>query len=433
MSDPLPQYFQPTITKIRRWSAERDHWAMVLVTGIYIFSILIHFNIPTTDLGMYNLAIPLLSLGILVLYRDLLWDVWQHHRRTLLLTIALYLWLWVSAFFGEHTSTAIKYTIKYSIYFFVFPALLTLSFKFVRDRKSDWIYRFFWILTLITAGFGIVDYLYPQFPLLIWIREPNFHVGFRILSFFDNPNKLGIMMAFGVINSYTIGKAEILRRPIVTALSIFVCGVIGILSGSRNFLIAVTLTLVVGIYPWRVVNKREVIMILIVGVMLSAILLSTNSTIELRVMETAQDMPHNWSLIQKMLLGDEEIINASSTPERLRIWYVASQEFWKNPLIGTGLAGFTNDIMGHRNAHNLMLTLLVEIGIPGTLLFFGILTSALWRTHLNDPRVGFFCSFIFTAQLLDFFIHDFTAMITMIWMIAIASHITKVQERSCIT
>lgn len=421
MSDLLPPSLQPGITTIRRWSAERDHWAMVLVTGIYIFSILIHFNIPKTELGMYNLAIPLLALGILGLYRDLLLDVWRYHRRTLLLTIALYFWLWVSAFFGGHTATAIKYTIKYSIYFFVFPALLTLSFEFVRDRKSDWVYQFLWLFTLVAAGFGIVDYFHPQSSLLTWIRFANPYNGARLMSFFDNPNKLGFMMAFGVINVYVMGKLKILKNPVVIALSTGLCGTIGILSGSRNFFVAIILTMLLGIYPWKILGKREILVTLVVAGGLTALMLGITPTVGTRLIKMAQDVPHNWELVQQMMAGDQETITALSTPARLRIWYTAGQQFQQSPVTGTGLAGFTNDIMDHLNAHNLLLTLLVELGIPGIVLFLGVIVSALWQTQLYSPQVGFFCSFIFTAQLVDFFIHDFAATTTLIWLVAAAS------------
>ncbi|MGB0562957.1 MAG: hypothetical protein ACPGVO_14315, partial [Spirulinaceae cyanobacterium] len=293
----------------------RDFWAMFFVTGIYCFSVLIYFNIPGTNLGMYNLAIPLFALGILAIYRDLLPDVWQQHKRTLLLTLALYLWLWISALFGGHTATAVKYTIKYSIYFFVFPSLLTLSFKLVRDRKSQVIYLFLLGFTLLIATFGLIEYFYPKFTPLVWIRPLGFYTKDRLMSLFDSPTKLGVMMALGVLNAYVATKLKYLK-PYQGFLSGLLCCIIGIASGSRNFAFSVVTATLLGIFPWKTLNKREVIIVTCISTAIAILILGTVPHLPIRILATIQDIPHNWSTFQAVLSGDKEILALDSTPPR---------------------------------------------------------------------------------------------------------------------
>lgn len=422
---------------MRHCFTDRDTWAMVCVAGIYLFSVLIYFNIPTTDLGMYNIAIPLFALVILGIYRDLLPDVWQRHRRTLLLTLAFYCWLWVSAFFGGHTATATKYTIKYSIYFFVFPALLTLSFKFVRDRKSHVIYVFLFVFTLFVSGFGVIEYFHPQLPLLTWIRDVPPEGGKRLISLFDSSTKLGVMMAFGVLNAYLLVRCQFINYYIASIVG-FLCLGIGILSGSRNFVFTLISTGLFGLFPLKVFSRREALSIFLLGAALTTILWGSSPRLVTKLNDTVHDIPHNFGVLQELLSGNEEQLLAGSTPSRLRVWYAAVQQFRDNPWIGAGLRGFSCnnkgldcDVTGGElNTHNIFLGLLVETGIPGMLLFCSIIISILWHSDLLDPRVLFLCSFVLTSQLMDFFIHDFVTISTMIFIISVASHLLKYGDQN---
>jgi len=62
------------------------------------------------------------------------------------------------------------------------------------------------------------------------------------------------------------------------------------------------------------------------------------------------------------------------------------------------------------------------LGLPGLLLWIAVMVSALWQTPLLDPRVGLLSSFVITAQMFDFFIHDLPTILTMSLMVAIAAN-----------
>ncbi|MEM8638277.1 MAG: O-antigen ligase family protein [Cyanobacteria bacterium P01_G01_bin.54] len=410
---------------------DRDGWAMVMLTGIYLFSILIHFNIPTTTLGMYNLAIPLLAIGILWLYRDLLLPIWRCHRLTMLLTLGLYIWAWISALFGGYIPIAAKYTIKYSSYFILFPSLLTLCFAFRRNRKTLWIHHFFLAFTLFIAGFGIIDYVYPRFPVLIWIRTyVNPFGSSRLMSVFDNPTQLGVIMVFGVLNAYIMRKLKYIKTWLAQ-LSILVCFAIGIGSGSRNFILTLFLSFIFAIYPCRLLSKREIIgSSLIVIFFIFTLSFVAPTTLE-RSFQTLVEIPQNLAIISQVLNGnlDSLLTGSIPVPDRLQIWLAAMSFIQQSPITGRGFQVFTQTVMeGGFNAHNLILGILTDFGFPGLIFLGGIFISALYSKNIYDSRVFLLCGFIFTAQLIDYFLHSFSIIITMIFLLANAANLPEERQ-----
>jgi hypothetical protein len=330
--------------------------------------------------------------------------------------------MWVSAFFGGHTPTAVKYTIKYSIYFFVFPALLTMSLQYVRDGTTEVIYKFLLVLTLIFAGFGIYEHFVPDSAFLIWIRQENIFPD-RVVSLFNNPNQFGVLMAFGLLNVYVLKKRSSLPHLWWT-IPVSVYAIAGTLSESRNMIFTLILSVILAIYPLRIFTKKEVFFTLATSAAVSIIVLATSPRIVAGSFQTVEDIPENITLVQQILSGDQTTIESQDTPHRLRIWYAAATTFREHPLTGTGVRGFTQDIMGGYNAHNMILTVLTELGIPGLILLSAVIASALWNADIYDLRVGLLCSFIFTSQILDFFIHDFSTTNTMIFIFAMAANIS---------
>ncbi len=408
---PLPDWF----------TRYRDHVALILLVGIFIFSLLVHVNLPGIDLGAYNLTIPLLAIAILGLYGDRLPHFWQTHRRTLLLLLAFYLWLWISAFFSVDRAIAFKFSIKYSIYFFTFPALLILAQQYKQGQKLPWLYGFTLLFLLILAGFGIVEHFVPAFPLFDWI-QPNrlslLGLG-RVASVLQNPNQLGALMAFGVLLTCTLCHQRILPGfsllffipPLMVTL---------ILSGSRNGIFVLLVSGLLMVYPYRFVPLKAWAIALILPAVIATGLLIWNQNP--RFAANVQQIPQNITTLQAAIAGDQ--VALASIP-RAELAVIAGQQFLAHPITGTGIQTLSTTIInrGGLNAHNLWLNLLAELGLPGLLLWMAVVGSALWQTHLLDPRVGLLCSVVVTAQLFDFFIHDLPTIMTMSLMVAIAANL----------
>lgn len=396
----------------------RDHCALILLVGIFSFALLVHVNLPGMDLGAYNLTIPLLAIAILGLYGDRLPAFWQTHRPTVLLLLALYLWLWISAFFSVDRAIAFKFSIKYSLYFFTFPALLILAHQYKDHHKLSYLYIFSLSFLLLLAGFGIFEHFAPEFPLFPWIRNGVGYYG-RALSLLQNPNQLGALMAFGVLLNCTLCKARILPGfslllcipPLIVTL---------ILSGSRNGIFVLLVSAMLMVYPYRFVPlKAWAIALLLPAVIGTGFLVWNQSP---RLTANIQQIPQNITTLQAAMAGDPAALAAIP---RAELAVIAGQQFLAHPITGTGIQTLSTKIInrGGLNAHNLVLTLLAELGLPGLLLWIAVMVAALWQTPLLDPRVGLLSSFVITAQMFDFFIHDLPTIITMSLMVAIAANL----------
>lgn len=395
----------------------RDHCALILLVGIFLFALLVHVNLPGMDLGAYNFTIPLLAVAILGLYGDRLPQFWQTHHRTLLLLLALYLWLWISAWFSVDRGIAFKFSIKYSIYFFTFPALLSLAQAYQPKQRLPWLYGFTLLFLLILAGFGIFEHFNPNWSFFPWMRNGVGYYG-RSLSLLQNPNQLGALMAFGVVLTCTLCQKRVLPAfsllffipPLIVTL---------ILTGSRNGIFVLLVSVVLMVYPYRFVPlKAWAIALILPAVIGTGFFVWHQSP---RLTANIQQIPQNITTIQAAMAGDPAALAAIP---RAELAYIAGQQFLADPLTGTGIQTLSTKIIdrGGLNAHNLVLTLLAELGLPGLLLWIAVMVSALWQTPLLDPRVGLLSSFVITAQMFDFFIHDLPTILTMSLMVAIAAN-----------
>jgi O-antigen ligase len=103
-----------------------------------------------------------------------------------------------------------------------------------------------------------------------------------------------------------------------------------------------------------------------------------------------------------------------TSTSRLVLWKAAMCEISKRPITGLGIEVFEKIIgKGIRreegyHTHNLFLNILVELGIPGLLLFLVFIYSLLKRADLYRPIIVIPLLMIFAVQMVDFFIHDFT-------------------------
>lgn len=411
------------IQRLPNWfTAYRNPISLILLVGILIVSLLVHVKLPVIDLGAYNLVIPAFAIAILLLYRDIWPAVWQVHRWTLILTVLLYVWMWISAGLSDYSAIAIKFTIKYSSYFFTFPALLVLAFQYRRDRQLKTLYFIILFFLLILAGFGILEYLSPQLFIFLWIRD-GLDWPYRISSLLQNPNQLGVLTALGIILTFTLFHKKVIPiYLLVLTIPLFMTNLI--LSGSRNGLFVLIFSLLLIIYPYRLISYKVLAFLLpffIIGFW-------RLWHISPKLAQTVQQIPQNLQSIQQFATGNKEAF--IFLPKRIQILYVAFNSFIEHPITGTGIQTLAEKIIPESSsfaqgltAHNIFIHILAELGIPGLLLLLGIFISALWQTNLLDPKVGLLCSFIITAQIFDFFIHDFPTIIIMSLTLAIAANL----------
>ncbi len=95
------------------------------------------------------------------------------------------------------------------------------------------------------------------------------------------------------------------------------------------------------------------------------------------------------------VLKNSDLVERKTTG-RTEIWASAMDHVWEKPIIGHGLANeiiythtFDNGAQEYvRNAHNLYLSTLVQGGVIGFLLFFGMIASVLAKAYrANKPHV----------------------------------------------
>jgi hypothetical protein len=119
-------------------------------------------------------------------------------------------------------------------------------------------------------------------------------------------------------------------------------------------------------------------------------------------------------VVVKKLTSPAFFTPRETSTSRIVLWKAALGEIRKRPITGLGIEVFEK-IIGKRirkeegyHTHNLFLNILVELGIPGLLLFLIFIYSLLKRADFYRPIIGIPLIMILAAQQFDFFMHDFT-------------------------
>ena len=92
-----------------------------------------------------------------------------------------------------------------------------------------------------------------------------------------------------------------------------------------------------------------------------------------------------------MVFGGGE--TAGSTDARVIQWELAKPHILSNPITGHG-QGTAGDVIGFMSGNftsvdSYVLTLLVEVGVPGFMFFFGMIACGIWiglRQYLTNPN-----------------------------------------------
>lgn len=403
--------------------------------AVLIASIFVHVNHPSLAPISYNLGLPLITffiLGCIGQQYRLFIHLVQRYRILFIYLGLFYGWLWLSAFSSDYPATAIKFCVKYSLYYLIFIYFLAISESAAaqhvaksgaeaQDRPTSMFYRLLLLFLTLLAGFGLLEKWQPQHFIFLWLRPPGLS-SVRIASLLQNPNPLGALMALGLILSFVLWRQQHIKAWIWLVTS----GLLGsalVWSGSRNALLILAISLILAIYPYRLIPR------LVLWGLVPLVVLGTwqNLPVLGRVSQTLQEIPANIALINQANQGDPAAIQ--QLPPRVRLWSIAAQEAKANPLTGIGIQVFAENVLPEKygdqpniyaglTAHNLFLSVALELGIPGLILFLTLLWAMLRQANLLNPLIGLPVSFVFSAQIVDYFIHDQTVMAIMFFILA---------------
>jgi O-antigen ligase len=298
---------------------------------------------------------------------------------------------------------------------------------------------------LLLALFGIVEYFSHDLMFFHLVRSSaSLQYYPRISSIMQGPNQFGVLMSIGVLLALILYRKKAIST-IEFYFSILLFIMMISLAASRNgwlvFLSGVSFALL-----YRIIKLRGAIFI--VSLLSFFILFFPVPTKQLGVRESSV-FPLINLLSEKTIKGKglvtaekeftpsfyKEVITSylGITPidtmrSRFLLWKAAINEIIKKPITGVGIQVFEKHIavqlLKQRglNTHNLILNILVELGIPGLLLVLILTYSLLKRTDLYSPIIGIPVIMIFSAQIFDFFIYDFTFTTIALYFLAEAGN-----------
>lgn len=441
--------------KQNRYSAAAVQISFIM---IFISSLMGNIKVPFLRYGVYDYLLPFFALVLIIFNLDRLKSSLKYHRQTLMALLILYIWMWVSALFSDFQGIALKYSMKYTIYIIIFFSFLLIT----RNNHDRYLYyRMGFRFLIFLCIFGIIEFFLPDMWLIRSLRIPDSLLAYpRISSLLQWPNQFGVLMSIGAIMSFFLYKEKNISR-VEFSISTLMFIITTALSASRGgWLVLLAGALLAWLY--RAIKLKGAIAI--IGLLAFFILLFPVSTRQsgvkannifplLRLLSTSyensQGQPPNNSTIQSGL--DKKTNTRSSfiikkiaatpsfegnTPSktlnsRFILWNIAKEEFTKKPVTGLGIQAFNSligpDIIpgaGHNihNTHNIFLNILVELGFPGIILSFFFIYRLYQRTDLTNPAVCIPVIMIFTGQLFDFFLHDFTFTIFSLLCLAVAGN-----------
>lgn len=395
---------------------------------IIILSLLSRIKISYIPLGgIHYLGLSLLALLILWLHPLQVKNLWNERRSLFISLGLLYLWMWVSAWFSNFSITALKYGIKYSVYPLIFLAFLVITFE-NKDRLLKQLT--FWFFILI-ALIGILESIFPHSEVLNLIRYPDSYP--RISSIMQGPNQFGVLMSIGAMLALILyNNRSITKLEFCISLSLFI--LLTAQSASRNAWFVFTSGILL-LWLARIIRFRG--SLLLAGCLAICILFLPISYHRLNLNQIqvarAVNSQVNQEKVHPKKLGTQE---PSSYKARLVLWEAGIDELIKKPMTGIGIGAFAEHV-GIRftgrtgfHVHNIFLQVLVELGIPGCLLFIFFLVSLVKNINLDDASIVITISLFLLSQLVDCFINDygFTA-IEFYFLASAANSKIKVQSK----
>lgn len=390
------------LTRVKNLFVEhRETWSQVLFVLFLLSSLLVHVKIPSINYGVYNVLLPLFSFLLISLNLERLKKIWRDRPTFWCWLTLLYGWTWVSTIFSDFQYTAVKFNIRFSTYYSVFlVTFLVLTYQ-RRDKFSY--YRIALRFLVVLATFGTIEHFFPSLWIFQWLRSPaslDFYP--RISSLLQNSNQFGCLMAIGLVLALILrANKQLSTVELYTSCLLFILNVS--FSGSRNAWIVLDLGLLLS-WLYKVIKPK-------VFFIITAIWMACMISIPISA--------------DRLMPIPEDVVSAQS---RLSIWSLAVQEIAKNPLTGTGMNVFAQEIWreayGYNgvHAHNLFLSIMVELGIPGFLLLIGLVYSLLKKAKLEMPMTTVLILLFLLSQMLDYFMHDYTFTALSLYFLADASN-----------
>jgi O-antigen ligase len=334
--------------------------------------------------------------------------------------------MWVSTLSSDYESIAIKFAIKYTIYFALFLLFLVLTHQFKYSALIEY-YMLILYFLITLAGFGFLEKLNPEASIFEWVRSTNlsFNDAFptaRVFSLLQNPNDFGALMVLGLILVLALYKQVYLSTPRFFLYTLaFIPNII--FSASRNAFITLFIISLVALTFFDIFRRNHLYIFLIIII----ILFSFNPQSFNRITQSTNFSLRNFSNITQYLQYGE--LADKALPHRILIWNVALKQVAKNPLTGIGPQALAEGVFANHpkirrgmNAHNLILGILVELGYPGLLIFIGLLHCLLRGINYSNPIHSLPIFTIFSVQIFDYFIHSLPFITVMLLIMALTAN-----------
>ena len=387
-----------------------DYWGLLFLLLASLSTVI---KIPGLNLAIHNFLIPVISLAIILI--NFQRQLFVRHIKSVGIVFLFIIWCWISFIFSEHKNIAFIYTFKYFYYVLIFIALLLITDSKNHNLKlCNLVIGFL----LAIAVLGIMEYFFPNSWLFKVFKDGNFYP--RTSSLLQNPNSFGVLMAVGTILNFIICRNFFNQTKYFLFISELIFLVAIALSGSRNAWLILTLGCFL-LLQYKVIKFKNFIGFGIIFFLTVLLIPAAKYRLGLGQLKLIPfiDFTNN-------AIADQLPSPTGTAFSRFLLWKLALNEIIKHPITGLGIGVFSEHISIQAfgksgfNVHNLFLNILVDLGIPGFLIFIiGIIklfhkfrSSEAW---IVIPLIMFFCS-----QLVDFFIYDLTFMIIEIMFICFA-------------
>jgi len=390
---------------------------------ILVLSLFQGIKLPIINAALYNLSTPFLSIFLLLINYDILKKIWIEEKQLIRVWTALFIWMFISAFFSPVPET-LKYSVKYSQYYFLFVAMLCyVKYKDLILRTYLLIYRFMSIIALS----GIIDWIWHkqlQLFFMFFRSEASLDVYPRVSGFMMCPNQFAVLLDVAIIISFILRKYSKIGKKEFFINTIFMLTSIS-LSGSRNAWLSLAFGFLLA-WSFKVVNIRK---LLLIGMVWTLIMLSFPVPAIRLGIKNCHFIPLSNiiitfrpdSFLARQLISQKKTASqhlpslVGGHTEKLQRWKMAIELWSEHPVTGIGWRGFSFIFekkykIPFQNIDNLALTILSELGIGGMILSLFLFYFLIRGTKWSLPLISIPLLLFLFSQILDCFIHDITFM-----------------------